>query len=79
MPLRAWVFTLTHDEHLVLLLAHHIVSDGASLAPLTHDLAIAYAARRDGIAPQWTPLPVQYADYTLWQREVLGDESDPDS
>ncbi|MFD3424034.1 amino acid adenylation domain-containing protein [Streptomyces decoyicus] len=79
VPLRAWVFTLTHDEHLVLLLAHHIVSDGASLAPLTHDLAIAYAARRDGNAPQWAPLAVQYADYTLWQREVLGDESDPDS
>ncbi|MGW9433846.1 non-ribosomal peptide synthetase, partial [Streptomyces decoyicus] len=76
---RAWVFTLTHDEHLVLLLAHHIVSDGASLAPLTHDLAIAYAAHRDGSAPQWAPLAVQYADYTLWQREVLGDESDPDS
>ncbi|KOG46347.1 condensation domain-containing protein, partial [Streptomyces decoyicus] len=79
VPLRAWVFTLAHDEHLVLLLAHHIVSDGASLAPLAHDLSTAYTARCDGATPHWAPLPVQYADYTLWQREVLGDESDPDS
>ncbi|MGW7579516.1 condensation domain-containing protein, partial [Streptomyces sp. NPDC054765] len=79
VPLRAWIFTLTPDEHLVLLLAHHIVSDGASLAPLAHDLSTAYTARCDGTGPQWAPLPVQYADYTLWQREVLGDETDPDS
>nr|WP_237289787.1 non-ribosomal peptide synthase/polyketide synthase [Streptomyces gilvosporeus] len=79
LPLRAWVFTLSTDDHLVLLLAHHIVSDGASLAPLVNDLSTAYTARREGTAPQWAPLTVQYGDYTLWQREVLGDENDPDS
>ncbi|KOG45704.1 condensation domain-containing protein, partial [Streptomyces decoyicus] len=79
VPLRAWVFTTAADQHTLLILAHHIAGDGWSMGPLAQDLATAYAARRDGTAPQWAPLPVQYADYALWQREVLGDESDPQS
>src|SRR4029077_1737640 len=43
------------------------------------DLARAYAARCQGAAPQLPALPVQYADYTLWQQQTLGGETNPDS
>ncbi|WP_328952343.1 amino acid adenylation domain-containing protein (plasmid) [Streptomyces sp. NBC_00184] len=78
-PLRAEVFEVSADEHVLLLVMHHIAGDGWSLGPLAADLATAYAARRKGGAPQWASLPVQYADYTLWQHRLLGDAADQDS
>ncbi|MFC7844882.1 amino acid adenylation domain-containing protein [Streptomyces sp. NPDC057382] len=79
LPLRTTVLRLSPQEHVVAFVFHHIAVDGASMAPFLEGLMSAYAARRHGGAPQWAPLPVQYKDYTLWQREVLGDEADPES
>ncbi|CAM4115747.1 non-ribosomal peptide synthetase [Nocardia ninae] len=79
IPLRASLLRIDPSEHVLVLVAHHICSDGWSMAPLTRDVMLAYAARCAGAEPDWAPLPVQYADFGLWQRATLGAESDPGS
>ncbi|MEU5046119.1 amino acid adenylation domain-containing protein [Streptomyces griseorubiginosus] len=74
IPFRAHLLVLGPEEHVLLLVLHHIAADGWSLDPLLLDLATAYRARLAGRDPDWVPLPVQYADYCLWQRELLGDD-----
>jgi amino acid adenylation domain-containing protein/non-ribosomal peptide synthase protein (TIGR01720 family) len=71
LPLRVTVARIAEDDHVVVVLLHHITTDEWSDRPFLRDLATAYTARLAGDAPEWTPLPVQYADYTLWQRELL--------
>ena len=79
VPIRVTSFEVTPTDHVLVLVAHHIAADGFSMEPLTRDIVIAYAARHSGVAPQWTPPAVQYADYAVWQRSLLGDETDPQS
>ncbi|MFC9267211.1 amino acid adenylation domain-containing protein [Streptomyces zhihengii] len=80
LPLRVALFLPDDGPGATLaVLLHHVAGDGWSLAPLMNDLSAAYRARAGGDAPGFDPLPVQYADYTLWQNDVLGDPADPDS
>ncbi|MFC7984950.1 amino acid adenylation domain-containing protein [Streptomyces sp. NPDC057336] len=79
LPFRATLLRCSPEEHVLVLVIHHIASDGSSSAPLMRDLVAAYTARLDGVAPAWEELPLQYKDYALWQREVLGDVADPKS
>ncbi|MFD8368984.1 amino acid adenylation domain-containing protein [Streptomyces hygroscopicus] len=70
-PLRATLFALAPDTHVLLLVMHHIASDGWSLGPLARDLANAYQTARRGSVPRWSDLPVQYVDYALWQEALF--------
>ncbi|MFE5808395.1 amino acid adenylation domain-containing protein [Streptomyces sp. NPDC056491] len=78
-PVRVTLLRAAPDEHLLVVLVHHIATDEGSAGPLLADLDRAYAARAAGAEPGFAPLPVQYADFALWQRELLGDAGDPDS
>ncbi|WP_344174608.1 amino acid adenylation domain-containing protein, partial [Pilimelia columellifera] len=78
-PLRVTLFRISPEDHALLLVMHHIATDGWSMEVLSRDLAEAYAARRDGRAPSWPDLPVQYIDYALWQERRLGSADAPDS
>ncbi|WP_431236964.1 amino acid adenylation domain-containing protein [Mycolicibacterium aichiense] len=79
IPMQARLFRLSDDEHVVVSVAHHIAADGLSMGPMVNDLGVAYLCRCAGINPVWAELPVQYVDYTLWQRAQFGELDDQNS
>ena len=69
--LRAKVLRLSEAEHLLLLTFHHIAIDGWSIGIFLDELSRCYEAFASGVKPELAPLPLQYADYAVWQRERL--------
>ena len=68
---RARLFRLGADDHVLTLVLHHAASDGVSAALVNRDLALAYAARSRGSAPDFPILPITYADHAAWLRDML--------
>ncbi|MEV1178701.1 condensation domain-containing protein, partial [Nonomuraea sp. NPDC049784] len=69
LPIHSVLFTTGPDEHALLLVMHHIATDGWSLPPFMRDLSRCYAARLGGVPAGLPPLPTRYADYAVRQRE----------
>ncbi|EAR21793.1 non-ribosomal peptide synthetase [Nitrococcus mobilis] len=69
--LRVRLLRLGAREHVLLVTLHHIVCDAWSMEVLVEEFARAYAAYRQGEAPELAALPIQYADYALWQRQWM--------
>jgi amino acid adenylation domain-containing protein len=72
---RASLLRLDVEEHVLLLCMHHVVSDGWSMGVLFGELSALYAAYREGRPSPLPQLPVQYADYAVWQRRHLSGET----
>ncbi|WP_051394689.1 condensation domain-containing protein [Leptolyngbya sp. Heron Island J] len=68
---RSHLIRLEANTHVLLLTLHHIISDGWSMEVLIRELAILYDAHQRGQPPQLPPLPIQYADFAVWQRQFL--------
>ncbi|MCW3467113.1 non-ribosomal peptide synthase/polyketide synthase [Chitinophaga nivalis] len=72
--LRAGVIALAEKEHLLMIVMHHIASDGWSMAIIVEELTALYTAYEHQQQPDLPPLPIQYADYALWQRSYITGE-----
>ena len=71
---RAALVQLSQEEHILVVVMHHIITDGWSLGVFTRELEALYAAFSEGKPSPLPDLPVQYADYAAWQRERLQGE-----
>ena len=69
--IRGRLLRVADDDHVLLVTTHHIISDGWSAGILAQEFSVLYAAMRDGKPDPLPPLPIQYADFGVWQRQWL--------
>ena len=69
--MRATVIRLGPEDHVFMLVLHHVATDGWSRGVLYKDLTVLYDAVRQGVPSPLPPLPIQYADYAVWHRRWL--------
>ncbi|MEV8375659.1 amino acid adenylation domain-containing protein [Kribbella sp. NPDC056861] len=79
LPIRVALLRTGGDDSVLVVAVHHHAVDEWSFPSLLGDLSTAYQARAAGQEPAWLPLRAQYADYAIWQRDVLGSASDSGS
>lgn len=73
-PIRIRLIRQSDDDHLLAVTLHHVAADGASLRIFLSELFECYRAAAAGGRPGLPPLPLQYADYSAWQRDRLSDD-----
>ena len=73
--LRSQLLRLGEEDYIFLLTFDHIIFDGWSMAVFARELSALYGAFSQGLTPSLPELPIQYADYTVWQRESLQGEA----
>ena len=75
--IRATLVGVGADQHLLVLVMHHVISDGVSMKILTKELSAAYRAETSGVPASLPALSMEYGDYAVWQRDLLrGEELD---
>lgn len=71
---RVAILRVARDEHVLVFVVHHIAADGASIQPLAEDFLLALHDRTAGRGPSRGPLAITYADFAVWQQELLAHE-----
>jgi amino acid adenylation domain-containing protein/non-ribosomal peptide synthase protein (TIGR01720 family) len=73
--IRITLFRLAEEEHAIFMTTHHIIYDGWSLAVLAREVSVLYQAYSSGQPSPLPELPIQYADFAVWQRQLLQGET----
>ncbi|GAB1644402.1 non-ribosomal peptide synthetase [Krasilnikovia sp. MM14-A1259] len=79
VPVRWWLLRPGAGDQVLVIVMHHIATDGASFTPFFRDLTVAYRSRLAGAAPFGDKLELQYADYAAWEHEMLDELDQPGS